>query len=160
MRRGGLVNLKTRRSKNGRVIKLKEDLDKRELHTLEKTGRYTFFVSKELSELLKYYLKSRLRQYQGIKSKALFLGYKNSGYTKGSLNNMLKKALKRLHIKKRISPHTFRKTLNNFRKDMGCPNEDRRILIGHKTIDTNVDHYTNKSVNLFDRWNPYKNLKL
>ena len=45
--------------------------------------------------------------------------------------------------KRNITCHTFRRTINDLRKDMGCPLEDRKILLGHKVRDVNVRSYTN-----------------
>ena len=47
---------------------------------------------------------------------------------------------------------------------MGCPLEDRKKLIGHKSGDVNVENYTKSDLEtlrkLFDLWNPFNNLIL
>jgi integrase len=54
--------------------------------------------------------------------------------------------------------HTFRRTLNTLRKNMGCLNEDREFLLNQK-VSMNGELYVKMSVEsrvaLFDKWNPF-----
>ena len=72
--------------------------------------------------------------------------------------------LEKAGIKKHISVQPFRRVLNTYRKKLGCPNEDRKILLNHKTSDVNVEHYLDLNykefVKLYDQWNPFRNLNL
>lgn len=142
-----------------------------------KTGEKYYFFSEELAKYLELFLKER--NATKTKSEYLFLTKYIGKYTTSVFNKLLqgyektdtngKKrdyagALKTLGIDKNITCHTFRRTLNDFRKDMGCPNEDRKILLGHKINDVNIESYTSSDFKklriLFDKWNPYQNLNL
>ena len=61
-----------------------------------------------------------------------------------------------------MSCHTFRRTINTFRKLMGCPSEDRKILLNHKVQDVNMESYVklnyNQYIELYDKWYPYSEL--
>ncbi len=47
---------------------------------------------------------------------------------------------------------------------MGCLIEDRKILLCHKVSDVNYNYHIKLNnddfINLYDRWNPYKNLSV
>ena len=47
---------------------------------------------------------------------------------------------------------------------MGCPTEDRKILLNHKTNDVNLESYIVldyiQFIELYDKWDPYKELNL
>ena len=151
MRKGELINAK--------ISEL--NLEKQYLNTMKgKTGEKYYFFSEELPKLLKMYLNER----KGINTnlECLFLTKKFKKYNDKRFNTILKEAYKKINITKRITCHTFRRTINDLRKDMECPNEDRKILLGHKTLDVNVESYTSsdfkKLRNLANKWNPYKDL--
>ncbi|MHA1757078.1 MAG: tyrosine-type recombinase/integrase [Promethearchaeota archaeon] len=127
-----------------------------------KTGEKFYFFSKNLADNLEIYMNERMK----IKtdSNAFFLSHLRKQYSSRSFNLFIENARKNLGITKRITCHTFRKTINDFRKEMGCSNEDRKILLGHAVSDVNVASYTNKDIekirNLADIWNPYKEIDL
>lgn len=60
--------------------------------------------------------------------------------------------------------HFFLSTVNTCRKIMGCPTEDRKILLNHKTNDVNLESYIVldyiQFIELYDKWDPYKELNL
>lgn len=138
------------------------NLDKRYIKTMGKTGKKVYYISKELANFLKLYLKER--KLKNVKTKALFLSIQSKKYTERGFDAYLKKVLKDLKIKKNITCHTFRRTLNTFRKLMGCPNEDRKILLNHKVRDVNVESYVRLNykqfIELYDKWFPYQNIQL
>jgi len=45
---------------------------------------------------------------------------------------------------------------------MGCPSEDRKILLNHKVQDVNMESYVklnyNQYIELYDKWYPYSEL--
>lgn len=142
-----------------------------------KTGEKYYFFSEELSKYLELYLKERntiktnepylfFTKYLGKYTTSVFNKFLQ-GYEKTESNGKKRNyagALKTLGIDKNITCHTFRRTVNDLRKDMGCPNEDRKILLGHKVNDVNIESYTSsdfkKLRTLFDKWNPYQDLVL
>jgi integrase len=133
---------------------------KRLVETKGKNGRNVYYFSKGLARHLAIYLKERMLR--DASSKALFLSIQKKRYAPRSINNYLSNCLTQLKISKSISCHTFRRTLNTLRKRMGCPNEDRKILLCHKVNDVNFNCYVklnyNDYIQLYDKWNPYKNI--
>lgn len=125
-----------------------------------KTGEKYYFVSRELCKYLKILLEEREKIMTD--SSELFITKNQQKYSNRSFNLILKHALDKLNIEQNITCHTFRRTINDLRKEMGCPNEDRKILLGHKG-DLNVESYTNADIKrirrLADKWNPYKTLQ-
>ena len=95
-----------------------------------------------------------------VDSEALFLSPHKHRYARRSVNNYIHRCVKRIGIAKRVSCHTFRRTINTLRKKMGCPNEDRRILLCHKVNDINYQCYVRLNLEdylaLRDKWDPYK----
>ena len=134
--------------------------EKRYVETIGKTGRKIYYYSKGLARHLAIYLKER--ELKETKCSALFMTYQKTRFTRRSVNKYLQKCVMRLEIDKRISSHTFRRTLNTLRKKMGCPREDRKILLCHKVTDVNFQCYVKLNyedyIKLYDKWNPYKNL--
>ena len=67
-------------------------------------------------------------------------------------------------IREKITIHTFRRTLNNFReKDRKCPSKWLTILLCQSFGDVNFNHYIDKSkgfLEQYDLYNPYKFLKI
>lgn len=138
------------------------DVEKRMVKTVGKTGRNVYYFSPGLARHLALYLKEReLKDYN---SKALFVSPLRKRVTKRAVNDYLHKCTERLEFQKRVSSHTFRRTLNTFRKKMGCPKENRKILLCHKVADVNYRCYVKLNyqdyINLRDIWDPYKNLQL
>jgi len=151
--------------RKGELINIDYDeinLEKRFIKTMGKTGKKVYYISKELAKFLKLYLKER--KLKIVKTKALFLSIQSKRYTERQFNAYLKKVLNDLKIKKNITCHTFRRTLNTFRKLMGCPNEDRKILLNHKIKDVNIESYVKLNykqyIELFDKWFPYQDIQL
>ncbi|MFW9879768.1 MAG: tyrosine-type recombinase/integrase [Candidatus Thorarchaeota archaeon] len=171
MRKGELINAKyTELEPEERFINPEKG---------KKDEKYYFFTE-SLAKLLKIYLQER--KSLKIQKNFLFLTNGFEKYSNRAFNLILKGNISKgkngeliEHIgvldaigidkvQRNITCHTFRRTINDFRKDMGCPNEDRKILLGHKIRDVNVRSYTNSDYKrlriLFDKWNPYKDLKL
>ncbi|KKM19681.1 hypothetical protein LCGC14_1653160 [marine sediment metagenome] len=152
MRKGELINIDYKGV----------NLEKRFIKTMGKTGTKVYYISQELGDYLKLYLKER--KLKIVKSNALFLSIQSKRYTERQFNAYLKKVLYDLKIKKNITCHTFRRTLNTLRKIMGCPNEDRKILLNHKLSDINVESYVKLNykqfIELYDKWYPYNEIIL
>jgi len=158
MRKGGLINIDYDNV----------DIKKRYIKTKEKSGRVVYYVSKELAKELDIYLEERksksFYQKDGKILKAFFVSNRGRRFADRPFNLFLKGVLDKLNIKKNITCHSFRRTINTLRKKMGCPNEDRKILLNHKTQDVNLNSYVklryNDFIKLYDRWNPYLELTL
>jgi len=152
MRKGELINSKY------------SDLNtkKRYIRTTGKTEDVAYYYSKELARFLKQYLNEREKI--SINTDILFLTNRMAKYSNRAFNLLLKNACKKLGIEKNITCHTFRRTINTFRKKMGCSNEDRKILLNHKVNDVNIESYLiydrEEYLALFDKYNPYENLNL
>jgi len=145
----------------GELLKIDMDdvnIEKRYVETVGKTGRKIYYFTKGLAKHLDLYL--RERQLKNADCRALFIAIQKRRYARRSINGHIKRCLKELDLKKRISSHTFRRTLNTLRKRMGCPKEDRKILLCHKVGDVNYQCYVRLNYNdyiaLYDKWNPYK----
>jgi len=152
MRKGELINIDYD----------KVNLKKRFIDTHGKRGQKIYYFSQELEVLLDFYIESRkLKNYN---TKSLFVSKYSQRFSNRPFNIYLKLITKKIGIEKNITCKTFRSTLNTLRKVMGCSNEDRKILINHKTTDVNVNHYINlkwhEFIELFDKWNPYQDIKL
>ncbi|MFX1567897.1 MAG: tyrosine-type recombinase/integrase [Promethearchaeota archaeon] len=152
MRKGGLRNIDC----DGVSIA------KRYIKTKEKSGRVVYYVSKDLAHHLNIYLEDR--KTKEIETKAFFISNRRNRYGLRTFNEYLKRVLDKLGIEKNITCHTFRRTINTLRKKMGCPKEDRKILLNHKTKDVNVNSYVklkyNDFIKLYDTWNPYQDIIL
>lgn len=153
IRKGGLIAIDI----NGVNIK------KRYIETIEKfTQEKVYYISKELATFLELYIKER--KLKDVETEALFLSSYSKRYRERQFNQYLKAVLKDLKIKKNITCHTFRRSLNTFRKIMGCPGEDRKILLNHKVKDVNLESYVKLNykqyLELFDKWYPYKNIQI
>jgi len=159
MRKGGLIAIDYDK------IFLKE----RYIETNEKNGRNSYFISRELSNLLEIYLERR--KSHNIEEKALFISNHLkrlnirtlNQFLKGSSNRKRKGILKTIGIKKNITCHTFRKTLNTLRYEMGCPDGDLEFLLCH-AISINRDKYIKltheQKLELYDKWYPYHNISI
>lgn len=153
MRKGGLIAI------NINSVNIK----KRYIETVEKfTKEKIYYISKDLATFLGIYIKER--KLKDVETKALFLSSYKKRYTERQFNLYIKHVLKDLKIKKKITCHTFRRSLNTFRKIMGCPGEDRKILLNHKVKDVNLDSYVKLNykqyLELFDKWYPYKEIQI
>lgn len=127
-----------------------------------KTGMKYYVFSDSLANLLSLYVEER----KNIKTNnnSFFITKFLDKYSNRAFNLIIKNALKQLDINKNITTKTFRKSLNDFRKEMGCILEDRKLLLGHKLNEVNVENYTKTDLEtlkkLYDKWNPYKDLDL
>lgn len=153
MRKGGLINIDYD----------KINLEKRYIETVEKYRRIVcYYISTELTKLLEIYLKER--KLKTTETKALFLSSYSKRFSARPLNLYLKQVLDSLQIEKKITCHTFRRSLNTFRKVMGCPSEDRKILLNHKVRDVNLESYVKLNYHqfrdLFEKWDPYKQIQI
>lgn len=151
--------------RKGELINIDYDginLEKRYIKTKGKVGKKVYYISNELNKMLEIYI--RERKLKKVKTEALFLSSYSKRYSEKAFNEYLKPILKELDISKDITCHTFRRSLNTLRKIMGCPGEDRKILINHKVKDVNVESYVKLNykqyLELFDKWNPYKETQI
>ncbi|MHA1874890.1 MAG: tyrosine-type recombinase/integrase, partial [Promethearchaeota archaeon] len=128
--------------RKGELIQIKcsnIDIEERYIRTHGKTEESVYYFSKELGKYLKQYLNSRLTL--KINTDILFLSKFRKQFCNRSFNKLLKNACEKVGIEKNITCHTFRRTINTYRKKMGCPNEDRKILLNHKVSDVNIESY-------------------
>ncbi len=134
------------------------DIEKRLVSVVGKTGRKVYYFSRGLARHLALFLKERVEVETDCN--ALFLSPQKHRYARRSVNNYIHRCAKRVGIDKRVSTHSFRRTINTLRKKMGCANEDRRILLCHKVGDVNYQCYVKLNyddyIALYDKWNPYK----
>lgn len=133
------------------------DLKKRIVETRGKTGIKIYYFSIGLVKHLKIFLKERaLRE---VNSNALFLSSQGKRMSAKVINRQLRECVQRLHIQKWITCHTFRRTLNTLRKKMGCPREERKVLLCQEISDVNLQSYViynyDDFIQMFDKWNPY-----
>jgi integrase len=137
-------------------------LKKRYVEAEGKTGRKIYYFSENLANHLEIYMQERKLKEADTNTNALFLSTRNKRYALRSINHYIRRCVIRLNMKKWISCHTFRRTLNTLRKRMGCPKEDRKILLCHKVSDVNFNCYVKLNyhdyIQLYDKWNPYKNI--
>ncbi len=152
MRKGGMRNIDYNNV----------NIEKRYIKTKEKSGRVVYYVSKDLAKHLNIYLEDR--KLKNIETKAFFITNRRNRFGARAFNLYLKKVLDKLGIETNITCHTFRRTINTLRKQMGCPKEDRKILLNHKTKDVNINSYVklryDDFIKLYDKWNPYQDIIL
>ncbi len=140
-------------------IKIKDvDIKKRILTVRGKTGKKAYYVTISLARELEYYINNF-----SFTSEYLFTTKYNNPYSANCIKLQLKHDQnKKLKINKRITAHTFRRTINTERKRMGCSKEDREILSNHKVEGVNYNSYVKLNyedfIQLYDKWNPYTNL--
>lgn len=134
------------------------NINERYLDGLGKTGEKIHFFTKELKTPLTLYVNERKEL--NVDYEELFLTHSFKPYGDRAFNIILNKCCKRLGITKKITCHTFRRTINTYRKRMDCSLEDRKQLLGHKLKDVNVESYTFLDIqehrNLYDKFNPYE----
>ena len=127
-----------------------------------KTGEKIYVFKEDLVKLLKIYLNERNKL--NITSNILFLSKHLNKYSPRGFNLILKYACNKLKIEKNITTKTLRKTLNDYRKQMGCSLEDRERLVGHKNSKVNIKNYTKFDIadltKTYDRWYPYEDLNI
>jgi len=133
-------------------------LNKRYINGIGKTGDKIYFFSEGLRNQLKILVNERKKL--NVDFEELFLTHQFKPYGARSFNLKLKYVRDRLGIKKNITCHTFRRTINTLRKKLkNCPNEYAKILLGHKVQDVNIESYTIFDIedqrNLYDKYNPY-----
>lgn len=148
----------------GLNAKLKNiDIRKRLITVIGKTGEKTYYFSENFAKILNLYLNERSKLKE-INSNALFLNNNLRKYSNRTIQQLINNILKKLGIDKQITPQTFRRTLNTLRKKRGCDNDTAKILLGHKLRDVNIESYTiynyEDYIEMFDRFNPYTNLKI
>ncbi len=133
-------------------------INERYINGLGKTGEKIYFFSKELKTFLTLYVNERKEL--NVNYEELFLTHSFKPYGTRVFNLLLNDCRKSLGITKNITSHTFRRTINTYRKRMDCSLEDRKQLLGHKLKDVNVESYTFLDIqehrNLYDKFNPYK----
>lgn len=152
MRKGELINIEYPNV----------NIEKRYIETIGKRGVKIYYFSRELTRFLEIYLNNRKNI--SVKDKTLFLTNRFTKYSNRPFNLYLKTVCEKLGIEKTITCHTFRRSLNQHRYDMECPNEDRKILLNHSVRDVNIENYLvidyKRFVGLYDRYNPYKELNI
>ncbi|MHA1147751.1 MAG: tyrosine-type recombinase/integrase [Promethearchaeota archaeon] len=164
MRPGELLSIQLERvDEEGINIPLENDLRRRFVSGIGKRGEKAYFITKELSILLLDYL-NNTRKTILTNTNQFFITQSKTPMKWDSLSRYVINSSKLVGIKRNISPTTFRKTINTKRKLMGCPTEDRRILLNHKVRDVNFNHYVKMKykefLKLYDNWFPYKLLNL
>lgn len=179
MRKGELLSVDLYVKNKGVQIDIEKDLNKRFLRVRGKTGKKAYYISQNLSKLLLSYAESRRKM--RVNSNAFFLSDQGNRFSLGVLYKLLvgydqkqkdgsikriKGLCEKLGIDKHITPKTFRLTLNDFREQMDCPDKYLKILLNHKEANINYEHYVSdktkrdKFIEFYDKFNPYKNLKL
>jgi site-specific recombinase XerD len=145
-------------------------LEERYFHTRKgKTGEKIYPFREDLARFLKIYINNRKEQ--DVDTNILFLTKSLEPYGLRAFNEILEYARNKIGIEKRITTKTFRKTLNDYRKKMGCHKEDREMLLGHKPSSVNTRNYTPKPkdygpadlrdhIQTYDRWYPYQDLNI
>lgn len=166
MRRGELISINLETRVNNHIEYLEDDLNKRLLRTTGKTseaiGDKLYPVSSELANDLKIHLETREKI--NVETKAFFVSTWNRRFCPDTINKILKTAMKVLGLNEQYTPHIYRKTTNKLRANEGANKEERAILLNHKIGDMNFDNYTlklykwNEILEMFDKYNPYKNL--
>ncbi len=140
----------------------KVNTQKRYIDTYGKKGEKIYYTSKELAHYLEFYINNR--KIKNVQSKALFISRFSQKFSKRYFNLYLSSVLKKVGIDKQITCKTFRSSVNTLRYNMGCPTEDRKILLNHKIQDVNFEHYVKLNyedyLQKFDTWNPFKNIQL
>ncbi|MBA7505169.1 Tyrosine recombinase XerC [subsurface metagenome] len=130
---------------------------KRIIETKGKAGLKAYYITKKTNDVLKYFINNRKEL--SLDTKALFLSSHLKRMSKRNIQKILHQALNHLKIKKDITAHTFRRTINTYRKKMGCDLEDRKILLNQKVNDVNFESYTKLKyedfIELYDKWYPY-----
>lgn len=141
----------------------KINIEKRYFETIEKYGKEViYYYSKDLAKHLQFYLKQR--KLRGSNSKALFLSLHSKRFSQRPFNMTLKTITKELKIDKNITCHTFRRTLNTFRFNMGCPDRVLKILLNHTVENVNYNSYVKlkykEYIELYDKWYPYQDIQI
>ncbi len=138
------------------------NIEKRYIMTTGKEDECVYYFSRGLARFLDIYLNNR--KTISIKDKTLFLTNRFTKYSNRPFNLYLKEVCKKLGIGKNITCHAFRRSLNQHRYDMGCSNEDRKILLNHSVRDVNVENYLvidyKRFIVLYDQYNPYKEIQI
>lgn len=133
------------------------DTEKRIIETKGKTGKKAYYITKRTNERMKYFIGNRRKL--NLETKALFLSSHLKRMSKRNIQKILCNAVKHLKIEKEITAHTFRRTINTYRKKMGCSLEDRKVLLNQKVSDVNFESYVklkyNDFIELYDKWYPY-----
>jgi integrase len=150
-RKGGLIHLEYDN------VNLKE----RYFKTTEKTGRKVYYFSKSLVNYLKIYIEERKERNRNVKNKYLFLSTHGKKFSNRAFNIYLKEVLDILEIEKNITCKTFRFSLNDLRRQLGCPDKMLKILLCHKVKDVNYNHYVSDETKkkefkeAYDKYNPF-----
>lgn len=141
----------------------KINIEKRYFETIEKYGREViYYYSKDLAKHLPIYLKQR--KLRNSNSKAFFLSNHLKRFSERPFNIILKTITKELGIDKNITCHTFRRTLNTLRFNMGCPDRVLKILLNHKVENVNYNSYVklnyNQYLEMYDLWYPFQDIQI
>ena len=153
--------------RKGGVINLDYDkvfFDKFYVDTKEKNGRNAYYITEELRDYLKIYMKER--NLIEIETKSLFLSPQLKRFGNRAFNMFLKKVLNGIGMKKQVTCQVFRRSLNLLRFEMGCPDEIRKILLNHAVRGVNFNNYVKKGLDhekflsYFKIWNPFQNIQL
>ena len=149
------------------VINLNYDkvfIEERYIKTKEKNGRVVYYITEGLRDYLKIYLEER--KLFNTETKAFFLSPQLKRFSVRSFNVFLKGFLEGIGIKKKVTCHVFRRSLNLLRFEMGCDDRIMRILLNHKVRSVNFNNYVKKGLdyskflNYFDDWNPFSAAKI
>jgi integrase len=187
LRKGELLSINIERNVEGKIIPIEDDLDNRKIRVMGKTGLLIYPITADMRYLLIYYLANTRSKYyvKDENGQPFFVSQKKHRFNKTVLNNILMGTnerkndegkiisigsdgiLKKLAINDHITPQTFRRTLNQLRISIGCPDKWCAILLNHKIksdsdkSSVNIDYYQDNNFDSiiieFDKWNPYQN---
>lgn len=86
--------------------------------------------------LRSYYTKENPRP-----AKWLFEGWGHQQYSVRSIQQIFKQGLKRIHISRRLTPHSLRHSRATHLHDAGVDIKDISDMLGHSHIKTTADYY-------------------
>lgn len=113
----------------------------------------TFAYSERVQRAMNQYLKARALIEPN--NPYLFTGYHESHVSV----EWYEKYIVKIHGDLPITSHSFRRTINNLRHEMGCSLEDRAFLLCQLVGNVNSDKYTKMKpeakVKLYDQYYPY-----
>ncbi len=141
--------------------------EKRFVKVSGKRGKGVYYFTESLAEKLDYYI-----NHTPHLNKYLFPSHRAEHYTARAISMILSHIREEIGIKKHISAHTFRRTLNTYRFEMLIIDstdplkvkDDIRlkILLNHKVKGVNFESYTKLNyehfLSMYDTLNPYKKL--
>ncbi|MFX0104340.1 MAG: tyrosine-type recombinase/integrase [Candidatus Hodarchaeota archaeon] len=127
--------------------------------TRSKTKEFYYLMDDLKDRLMEYVIK---RRKVATDKGEVFLSIRGSKYNKDTINMFCKRFIAKVNkrhgkevLSKKITPHAFRRTLNNLRLKMGCNDKNLKILLCQKVEDVNFNHYQDKSNGFFELYKKY-----